>query len=570
MSALLAMLAAGTTVTGATQVDGLRVEVSVAGDAGERSVEISLADAVNGTPLLEADPLAWLYPDNPRDSCAAVIAKAQNDTLASPAISLNSLRVVTAFADGSLAVLDPQVTFGGTQIESAIDLGAPAQAMIAAPDGGRLLAIPLRGNEALIVDTRGRPEVVGRVPADATTAVVADSARWWLFDAGGLRAIPQDGTAATRAIAWPVSGQPALVASRGGDLLLGSRNGPVGIKPSGSLAIVPLADEGGLRDATWLTQAAQWAVAGGDGLLRLLAPGRPEAVVAGITGAIAVATDRTGRHVLVLDRDGTELVLVDAASGAVVHRQPQSQRFDRITASDGFAYVHSASSPVVQLVSFDVANQAQRISQVELPFGETGQSGGAAFSRVGVMPGGATVVAADGRSLYVYAEGMMVPMGTLSGITRQIVGQAVLDRSLREIGPGKFRTTAMVAYGGRYRLPLRLGNPKLDTCLTIELPGQGRPDASPERSARFVALQARALSGASVPLALETNLSADRLVAIATDGTGAWQRHIVLQRDASGLLRGVVRFPRPGFYRVIAGPARGAITITDQTGDAAS
>ena len=567
MNTLLALLAAGASVAATVEDNGLRVAVTVSGIDGERAVEMRFADAASGVPLLEADPLAWLYPDDPQDSCATVLAKSQNGTLGSPAISLNSLRVVAAFVDGSLAVLDPHVTFGGTQLESALDLGIDMRAMVASQDGETVLIVPQGTGPALVIETHARPEIATRIPITESAAIATENARFWIFDSLGLRSIEGKRSKTFPIIDWPIEGRPKLLVSHGGDILVGSEAGPIGLMASGVSQVVPLSSHAGLRDGAWLAHAAQWAAVGGDGVLRLLSPGRPATVVAGIDDALAVATDKQGRYVLVLDHGGAELALVDASSGTVLHRQAQSERFDRITTSEDFAYVHSANSTIVQLISFEVIEQAQRISQVELPFGETGQEGGARFSRVGIMPGGATVVGADGRSIYVYAEGMMVPMGTLSGISRQVLGQVVLDRSLREVAPGTFRTMAAVTYGGRYRLPVRLSNPKMETCLTLDLPGPPRPTGPPARMASFVALQESTAPGARVPLALKTNLPGDSIIALATDGTGAWQRHIILRRNADGTLRGVIRFPRPGYYHLIAGPARAAIAVNPATGD---
>ena len=93
---------------------------------------------------------------------------------------------------------------------------------------------------------------------------------------------------------------------------------------------------------------------------------------------------------------------------------------------------------------------------------------------------GAMLAAAGGRKLFVYAEGMMAPAGTLDTYGHRVQGLFVLDRSLRETSPGTYAGTVRLARGGSFDVPLLIDRPRLVHCFRTEATGEGRIAAAPE------------------------------------------------------------------------------------------
>ncbi len=559
MSTGLILALAAVASGAAAVVDGTSVAVSVSGPASASSVELRIADAIDKHPIVNAEPLGWITPDDASLSCPAMIARAQKASLGSSVINLNSLRIAAAFADGSLALLDPQTSFGGTQLESAVDLGSAARTLAVDPANGGIAAITADA-KLMLVDTTASARIAATQPVAADAALVWSEGRFWSASGKGLDARDPLTLLSQSHIEWPLSGTPILRASDGG-LLIGSTLGPTGMLLPGAKIPVRTGLPNGLRDGAYMSKASAWLIAGSDGTLTLVSRSRRVAIP-GISGARGVAVDRDGRFALVITDEGRALSLVDGADLRVLDTRPLPEPADRLTLSRDFAYVHSSSSQAVQLISFDVMRQQQRIATVDLPFGEAPHAPATPlFSRVAVMPGGAAVIGNDGKTLYAYAEGMMVPMGSFAGITRQLAGIAPIDRSLREVSPGVYRTTATIRYGGRYRVPVRIANPRVDTCLTVDVDGPARPAMVHAVRAQFDAIGHPLAPGQTFTVRLSAPARGTQVQALATDMLGRWQRHFLLVRSSDGRFAGQVRFPEAGQYRLIALDARASVVV---------
>jgi hypothetical protein len=531
-------------------VDGVALSASATSSGDAASVELQLKDT-EGLPLSRAEPLGWLLPDDPTTSCAGSIAKAMNATIASDAISLNSVRVFAAFADGSIGILDPQTSFAGTQLESALDFGMPIIAMATDPESGRV-ALALSDGSLRIV-APGVPAAAQTIAAPNTLGEVAlawSGSQLWRLDGNGLKEIGDDSRDSSLRTDHPV-----LIAGADGSLLAGGDTGQVLIVRDGNASST--ANIAGLRGGAYAAKAKRWFAIAGDGRL-LETGGGATRMIAGIADARAIAFDREGRFGIVIADGGKSLALVDSADGRVADIRPLETPATRLTMSDHFAYVHGAAAPNIDLVSLDVARSEGRLSSVTVPFGENGATQALKLDRVGIMPGGAIVAGNDGRTLYAYAEGMMVPMGTLGGAGRPLAGIAIIDRSLKETAPGIYRTVARVPFGGRYRLPVRMSNPRVDACVTLDLAGAQRP--APIARAKPVLDVGREAGAHAVSL---TNAgTAPAILALATDTNGRWQRHVRLTRGPDGIHRGSIRFPGAGRFAVIAMDARAIVEVT--------
>jgi hypothetical protein len=558
---IVAMLLSAAAAT--TSVDGVTVLVSIV-PGPATTIELRLNDGVDKVPLRRAEPLAWITPDEPTLACPASITKAVNASITSREISLNSVRVVAAFADGSLAVLDPQTAFGGTQLESAADLGAPLRALSIDDRHGRIAMLTTTGR--LSVAAGAGPIVPKAIPMagamiNAAIAWSADGDTLWVAQSDVLSAInPQSGST-LRAHRLSLGPNPVVWTGSDASVLAGGAMGSVVLLPRSANAPIVLKGVAGIRSAAFGAKAASWLIASSEGQLVKVAQNGATTPVATVSNVRAAAFDSQGRLALVIADDGKTLALIDTADDRILDQRPLETLADRITTSDRFAYVHSGSSGTVDLISFEVARQEHRIATVTVPFGEATAHGAAPFARIGIMPGGAVVAGNDGRTLYAYAEGMMVPMGSLGGASRPLAGVAVIDRSLKEVEPGVYRAQAVIPYGGRYRLPIRLGQPRVDACVTIDIPGPPRPQLAVRANDAMRVGVARL--GTPVSVILNAAIDVPQVIALATDTNGQWQRHFVLKRTEKHVFRGEVRFAKTGRFMLVARDARMPVIVAE-------
>jgi hypothetical protein len=545
------MLAALAVTT--ASVDGVTLSANVTSLGDAAAVELQLKDS-EGVPLSHAEPLGWLLPDDPATSCGGSIAKAMNATITSDAISLNSVRVFAAFADGSIGVLDPQTSFAGTQLESALDVGMPVTAMAADPVSGRV-ALALSDGSLRVV-APGVPataQTIAVPKANGDVALAWSGSQLWRLDQHQLIAIDDQGRTVSTTATGPGL-HPVLITGGDGSLLAGTATGQVLINRTDKSVVTP--GIAGVRSAAYAEKARRWFVIAGDGRV-FETDGMTTRMIAGVAEARAIAFEHDGRFGIAIADDGKSLALIDSADGRVADIRPLETPATRMTVSDHFAYVHGPNSPTVDLVSLDVARSEHRLSSVTVPFGENSTAHGPKLDRVGIMPGGAIVAGNDGRTLYAYAEGMMVPMGTLGGAGRPLAGIAILDRSLKETAPGIYRTVARVPFGGRYRLPVRIGNPRTDACVTVDLTGVPRPATV----ARAVPVLDVGHVNGLRPVSLTNAGTAPAILALATDTNGRWQRHVRLVRGPDGVHRGSLNLPGAGRFVVIAEGARAIVEV---------
>jgi hypothetical protein len=86
-------------------------------------------------------------------------------------------------------------------------------------------------------------------------------------------------------------------------------------------------------------------------------------------------------------------------------------------------------------------------------------------------PGASAVLVAnpEDQAIYFYKEGMAAPMGHFKNYGKQPRAALVVDRSLREVRPGVYETTAKMSGPGEYDLALFVDSPKLVQCYPVKV-----------------------------------------------------------------------------------------------------
>ena len=170
-----------------------------------------------------------------------------------------------------------------------------------------------------------------------------------------------------------------------------------------------------------------------------------------------------------------------------------------MTFSDELAYVRHRGSETVLMIPLKAVGEPGRpVPVVDFPGGQhppgrlprpTPADG------IVQAPGHPSVLVAnpEDKVIYFYKEGMAAPMGHFQNYGKQPPAVLVVDRSLREVRPGVYETTAKMARAGDYELALFLDSPQAHPLL----PGEAWPRTPPWPPPRRPPLGVEVLSGRS-------------------------------------------------------------------------
>ncbi|MBV1796530.1 hypothetical protein [Siccirubricoccus sp. G192] len=278
----------------------------------------------------------------------------------------------------------------------------------------------------------------------------------------------------------------------------------------------------------------------------------------------ALALFDGGRRALALG-EGRASVL-DLASGEIGPRLEAAPGADEILLTDRFAYAVSAREGQASLWLLEDLRQG-RVQPVEVMLGRPDPGAEPRFAgpaRTVATPAGNGLLAAnavDGM-LYQYGEGMMAPIGSYSNYRRAALGLALLDLSLREVAPGRYRSPVRHAQGGAHELVLSGAAPRFALCATLRLapvPGVAPPEprlrpelvtaTSEAPLQRLIRVRLHQAEGAA-------DLAGVRdLVLLAFDRRSGWQARLRLEEVAPGEYEARLRLPAPAQYELLAASA---------------
>ncbi|AKT37622.1 uncharacterized protein CMC5_017640 [Chondromyces crocatus] len=471
---------------------GGRVEDDVVTAGADAVVELFVTDAKTGAPVRGLAPLGWMSRSEEaaplgEAGCRSKIKNYMAGLLSvRPDVDLNDYLLWTLNEDSSLSVIDPHVAFSRTKLRSVVSLAAPGVAFTMTPSNESLFVTLGGGRGVAMVDTRQaivrRNIQVGREPA--AISIAPDGRSVWVGNDG-------DGTV-------------SVLDARSGDLL---KTLPVGpghheLAFSGGGGTAWITNRAGASvtviDAVALETIGQVEV--GEGAVSIAASDEAGAVhvslgergeVVLIDAARRVVTGRVplhpglgnmsfeprGRFSFALNPVANEVHVLDAATGSVAHHLTGLSAPDAVTFTDAYAYVRNAGAPKVSLVDRGLLGGDTTPPVVDVHAGQRApasvRSGLAPFGMapIAAAPDGKGVLIANAadKSLYFYTEGMMVPAGSLPGYGREPRAVLIEDRSLDEVRPGVYATSARMGADGRYDVEVLLDRPRMAVCLKAEV-----------------------------------------------------------------------------------------------------
>jgi YVTN family beta-propeller protein len=480
--------------------DGISVAVEIEPTGGpgpllerrEARITLKITDELSGQPLSGLYPAAWMDRESshPRErsqeapvGCRQKVGSFLAGALLSrPEVDLNVYYVLALNEDASISVVDPLFGYGSSKLLTMVFLPSPGEDWALSPDGERLfVSMPAAGRVAVVdTSTWKLKGAVATSPHPRRLAFQPDGQYLWAATDGGVsvldpRALRRVGDLATgrgaHDLAFSDDSRFAFVTNRAA--------GTVSVLDTGALAKlrdVPVGKDP--VSIAWSTQGkAAYVSVAGAGAIVAVAPERPRplARIAASPGLGQIRFAPGGRLAFVVHPKAGVVHIVDAARNRVVQTADVEAEPDQVAFTDELAYVrHRGSDSVLMIPLKSVGEPGKPVPVVDFP---GGQHPPGRLPRptpaAGIVqaPGESAVLVANPQDqiIYFYKEGMAAPMGHFQNYGKQPLAALVVDRTLREVRPGVYQTTATMSGPGDYDLALFVDSPKLVQCFPVKV-----------------------------------------------------------------------------------------------------
>ena len=499
----------------------------------EAAFAFTLTTGKNDAPLRGARPAAWLVPHVAGErlderQCRRIAATfVRGASLAVPALDLNTFYILALAGDASVLVIDPRIGFGGSRLAGLATFDATATDWVLTPDQTVLaVAQPSVGRIALI-DTRdwGIKTTID-VPGAARLALSPDGRLLLASYRITSGATETESGVALVDLAKPTEA-PLRIATGGGshDIAIDAQGqiAFVSNEAADTVSVIDLATRQVARTVptghgpialAWSALARRAYAAASDGSITAVsAAAEPNgAVIAGPAG-ISTLRFAPGERFLVATSPQTgEIVVVDTATNRIVQRFDVAGQPDAVGFADRVMFVRRRASEFVDAFPLDqIGVEGRKPSAVSVGVGQLALGAVSAPARADVMagvPSGDGIVIANPgeRTIYYYREGMAAPSASFSTYGREPRAVRILDRRLREVEPGIYRTIAQLPRAGSYDVVFYTETPRTVQCFETRID----PDAaSRDDAARTPLVTDLALDGtprAGQPLAVQFRL----------------------------------------------------------------
>ena len=472
-----------TATTASTRMvkDGVAVELSMA-PVKDNDVEIRFAitNAEDGSPITGLNPIGWVdrYTTAPTDdSCKAKIKSFLGGSLqARPEADLNKYAIITLNRDGTIAVIDPLLGFGGSKLLALVLLGGEGADWTLTPDHQTLfVSVPVL-NEVVAVDTQtwkvATRITVARKPQ--RMALQPDAGYLWVATDEGVSIID---TAERRAI--------ANVAMTARDFAFSRDSRYAFITGNDGISVVDVRDPKQVRNVatakapvaiTYSALSNAVYVAHEDGAVFVIDAASHEVRtrVATANGLRTIGFSRDGRWGFLLNPVTNVVNVLDSSTNEIVQTISMPGAPDKVSFTELYAYIRAAGSEEVSMIRLSTVEGGKEPAISKFPGGQTAPeyaSGPALPAAIVPAPEEGTVLVSNpaDKAIYYYSEGMAAPMGSFQNYRREPLGVLAVNRNLRETKPGVYSTTVRLAKGGRFDIPFLLNSPKMTQCFDYAL-----------------------------------------------------------------------------------------------------
>ncbi|HEV7507585.1 MAG TPA: cytochrome D1 domain-containing protein [Thermoanaerobaculia bacterium] len=480
--------------------DGISVEMKVEpvnGKPGpvvegqEVRVRLKITDKLTGSPLTGLYPGGWMDRARARKGpgqeipvdCKKKVESFVGDSMLSrPEIDLNTYYVLALNEDASISVVDPLFGYGNSKLLTMIFLKSPGEDWVLSADGERLfVSMPDSGSVALVETASWKVQgEIAAGPHPRRLALQPDGQYLWVATDTGVSVL---NTHTQRKVADLATGQGGHDLTFSDDsrfaFVTNETDGTVSVLDTGKLAKlrdVPV----GVRPVSlsWSTQAkAVYVTTAGDGTIVAVDARNPKPVarMASTPGLGQIRFAPGGRLAFAVHTVANTVLIIDAASNRIIQTADVEKEPDQLAFSDELAYIrHRGSDTVLMIPLKTVGEPGKPVAVIDFPGGQhpPGQmTRPTPAAGIVQAPGASAVLVANPQDqvIYFYKEGMAAPMGHFNNYGKQPRAALVVDRSLREVQPGVYETTATMAGAGDYELALFVDSPKLVQCFPVKI-----------------------------------------------------------------------------------------------------
>lgn len=555
----------------------------------EIEVRVEIQDTLQGSPMTRLYPAGWLdrLPDGGEDNPDPCKKKVETfiggGFLGSAELDLNVYYVLALNDEASISVVDPLFGFGGSKLVTTVLLDSPGEDW-EMPRSDDLVYVSMpKSNQVAVVDT-ATFEVTRNVPVGPLPTrmrLQPDERYLWVTYEGGpkgfdsVSGVSVVDTRSLEEVARIETGRGRHEIVLSGDdrlaFVSNERDGTVAVIDVSKLEKVAVIETGksptsmaysSVADAVFVTDRETGEIAVVDAKEPKVV-GRIEAEEG--LGQIRFAP--YGRLGFAVNPKENLVHIVDAATRTIVQTGETEKGPDQVTFSDELAYLRHRGSDIVLMVPLgQIGREGEPVPVIDFPGGH--QPAGA----VGMPSSAETIVQAPGASavlvanpldkmIYYYKEGMAAPMGEFKNYGRQPRAVEVVDKSLREVEPGVYRSTTRLRKPGNYELALFVDSPRVVACLPVTV--QENPEliqASLPELAVTLEAERDMILGESTPVRVrvtdrETGAPRDdiqgvRVMAMLTPGI--WHHRFDMESKGDGVYEMELTPPRAGVYYVFS------------------
>lgn len=523
-------------------------------------------------------------------SCEAKVRNFTSGQLASRAdVDLNSYFAVTLNQDKTVTFLNPLVSWTSSKLAGVVQLPARGLDWVLTQDGTLYVTMP-DASQVAVIDTQTRRLVSTLSTGQGTkpTRIVSapDQQTLWvgLDGSSGVALIDRAGKSGVKFIEAGV-GLHQIGFSADGRYAAVTNTKANSVSLFDTQTLKKLADitvPGTPLKPVWVAKAERFYVAAiNDSALSVIDPIqlKVESQIDAGRGVTELAADPDGRYVWVINQLQNKAFVIDAADNRKIAYANLPAEPDQLAFSADYIYFRGLASEKFALINRNQlkqittdANQADvqlpELSVIQVQAGEKPPStmpeaiGAAAMMMPLPEQNGMLIASAPDKTLYYYAEGMMVIMGSLDNYRRAPRGLLLLDNSLHEAAPGEFTAPVSVQTPGNYDVVVMLDQPRIVHCFTAKFSGDS-PSVPPSKLSTIkpVLVPATDMPQPNVETVLTIRLNdatSGKPVSgirdarlLAFEPPGIWQKRVWLQEVAEGMYQASLSFPHAGHFNIL-------------------
>jgi len=549
-------------------------------------VEFRITEEATGNPLRSNVPAAWMdladliraREGGEQKSCKEKIALYLKGVIGiRPMVDLNSYHIMVMNQEASVTIIDPLVSMAGTTSTLAsVALKAPGIDWASLPALKSLYVAMPKAGEVAVIDTDSF-KVKASIPAGKSptrTALQPDGRFLWVGNnvTDGVGGVSVIDTASLKSLGSVATGRGHHEIAFSGD----SSHAFVTNRDDGTVSVIDVASRKKLRDlksgpmpiaiARSDRSGNVYVADGREGKITVIDAkagtlGKRIAVKPGI-GPLRFTQD--GRYGFALNAAEGKAYVIDVSNDAMIHEIEVEPRPFQVVFSRAFAYVRSLSSERVTMVNLATIGPGKNpiVQKFSAGNGAPGQAQDlvladslASASTEAAM----LVVNPVENTTYFYMEGMNAPASNYQARGTRARAVTLVDRSLKEVSPGVYRSMVRLPAAGKYDVAVLLDSPRVMHCFSAQveadpalaadrvetgidfLAGDGPAQAGERRTIRF-----RLTEGATgVPRKGLTDVHVLSFLA-----PGRERREVIAREVGDGVYEAQVELSETGVYYV--------------------